>query len=390
MDGERGIGTVQEADQTMRSRRDWAIAGITALVVCLVGLCAYLLFGTSVGQDAMAQTARAIAELPGIQWLIGRLDVEWAPARIRTAQLLEAGVALAREGRYEEALEAYGKVIEFSPQEVEAYIGRAGVLEAMEDLERAEEELEQAIEIDPQYADAYRRLGRVQCMRGDTETCLATLERAVDLEPDNAWGRYLLGVAYQQGADSGLDKAIGQYLEALRLDPDLSIAYLGLAKLYRSQPGNEPLAVEALKKAIDAGLKGEEEELVQRARSELAQLYYVQDQYDECVEQWVKVLEVDRDDAEAHRRLGLCYAMRRETGDLERAITELESALELGFGHMDAYYFFLGQRYANQEQYARAFFAFDQFLRFSDNEEMNAQVRAWMEAYQEALEEERP
>jgi tetratricopeptide (TPR) repeat protein len=81
--------------------------------------------------------------------------------------------------------------------------------------------------------------------------------------------------------------------------------------------------------------------------------------------------------------------MRRNEGDLERAIDELELALDLDFEHMDAYYFYLGQLYASQEDYPRAFLAWDQFLRFSDNEELKEQVRGWIEDFEAALREER-
>ncbi len=100
------------------------------------------------------------------------------------------------------------------------------------------------------------------------------------------------------------------------------------------------------------------------------------------------MLEDFPEDADAHRRIALCYAMRRQEGDMEQAIDEFEQALKLDFEHLDAYYFYLGQYYAFQEDYPRAFLAWDQFLRLSNNQELKAEVRKWIGAYREALEEE--
>jgi type IV pilus assembly protein PilF len=225
-------------------------------------------------------------------------------------------------------------------------------------------------------------------MSGDYETCKETLEKAVDLEPEDAQGHYLLALAYQRSVNDNLDKAQDQFKEALRADPEFSQAYLALGRLYRNVPGNEALAIEQIKKALAAAQKADDVELATQAHAELARLYYARDQYDQCIDEWMQVLETRPDDSAAHRRLGLCYAMRRRTGDMEQAIEELETALKIDFDHIDAYYFYLGQYYAMQDEYPRAFLAWDQFLRFSDNEELNATVREWMAAYRAALEEE--
>ena len=79
--------------------------------------------------------------------------------------------------------------------------------------------------------------------------------------------------------------------------------------------------------------------------------------------------------------------MRQDEGDVENAVAAFERALLLDFGPLDAYYFSLGQLYASQQEYARAFFAWDQFLRFSEDEELKIEVRGALEAMQRAMEE---
>jgi tetratricopeptide (TPR) repeat protein len=228
----------------------------------------------------------------------------------------------------------------------------------------------------------------VQCLSGEWETCIQTLEKAVELEPDDAQGRYWLGLAYQQDAQKSYEKAEEEYLRALRADPDSAKAHLALGGLYQGQPGMEALAFEEIQKALSLAVQQGDEELELKARSELARYFYAQDNYALCVDQWHKVLEERPGDADAHRRLGLCYAMRRDPGDLEAAIESLERALQLDFEQIDAYYFYLGQYYASEEDYARAFMAWDQFLRFSEDEGLKAEVREMLDAYRAAMREE--
>ena len=368
----------------MRSKRDWAIAGGTTLIVLLLVACVYLVFQPGAGLEMVKQ---AIGRLPGLQWMLTRLEVEWAVPRAQAARQIEAGAALESEERYREAIEAYEKALELVPDEMEAYLGLARAHEALEEWDQVRAQLETAQEIDPEDATVLRQLGRLQCMFGANEECVETLEKAVRLAPDDAQVHFWLALAYQQSSQDGFDQALDHYGEALRLEPDLGRAYIALGDIYQSRPGNEPLAIEAYNKALQVAVKVGDEELATRARAALAQVYYLQDHYDKCIDEWTQVLEADPDDADAHRRLGLCYAMRRGTGDLERAVTEMETALSLDF-QMDAYYFYLGQYYATRDEPARAMLAWDQFLRFSDNPELNAEVRRWMEAYQEALGEE--
>jgi tetratricopeptide (TPR) repeat protein len=102
------------------------------------------------------------------------------------------------------------------------------------------------------------------------------------------------------------------------MEPEFGEAHLGLGLLYRSQPGKEMLAVEEFKQALDAAVDADNQDLAAKARAELATLYYAQDNYSRCVDEWQQVPAVSPDDAVAHRRLGLCYAMRGEEGDLEQ------------------------------------------------------------------------
>jgi tetratricopeptide (TPR) repeat protein len=368
----------------MRSKRGWVIVILAASVVILLGWSAFLMVRSGIGVGWLSRLRRGAVELEGVQWLLGQLDVGWTTPREAAIQWVEHGAALEGEGRYREALRAYEKARDLVPDESLVYLALASAYEALEEPDQALAQLEKAAELTPDDAAVQRHLGRLQCLTGEHELCVKTLEKAVDMEPDDQWGRYWLAVAYQQSAEDGFNEALAQYQEALRIEPGFSKAHLGLGMLYRSQPGQEVLAIEAFRQALDAAVDADDEELAAKARAELATLYYAQDNYSQCIDEWKRVLAANPDDAVAHRRLGLCYAMRGEEGDLEQAVAELEQALARDFRYVDAYYLFLGRYYAlEKEDVPRAVWALEQFLRFSDDEALNAEARDWIEQHTE-------
>jgi len=366
----------------MRSKRGRVIVGLIALAVILLGSGAFVMVRSGTGGEWLRGLGKGVARLEGVQWLLSQLDIGWVTPEEAAAQWVERGATLEEEGRPREALQAYEQARDLAPDEALAYLGLASAYEALEETDQALGQLEKAAELAPEDAAVQRHLGRLQCLSGEYEVCVRTLEKAVEMEPDDRWGRYWLAVAYQQSADDGFDKALAQYEQVLRMEPEFAEAHLSLGLLYRSQPGKEVLAIEEFKQALDAAVHAKDKDLAAKARAELATQYYAQDNYSQCVDEWQQVLAVSPDDAVAHRRLGLCYAMRGEEGDLEQAVAELEQALVLEFGYVDVYYFFLSRYYATEkEDYPRAIWAMEQFLRFSDDEEIKAEARDWIEQH---------
>jgi tetratricopeptide (TPR) repeat protein len=371
--------------QRQDRRKNRTIVVLVALIVVLLGVVLWLAFRAGAG--AQRGLGERLAQLPGLQLLLGQLDLGWAGITSRGEQLLEQGAALEREGKTVEALRLYQQAQEAMPKKVDPHLALASAHETLGEGKEALEHLEQAVELDPEHAQARRELGRLQCLRGDYDACTETLRTAVELEPDNPQGHYWLGLAHHQGAEDGFAEAERAYLRSLHLEPGSAKTHLALGGLYQSQPGMEALAFEQIDEALRLAIQNQEPEVEAKAHAELARYYYAQNNYDLCVQEWQKVLEDQPEDEDALRRLGFCLAMRSERGDLESAVAALERSLELDFGQMDAYYFYLGQYYASQEEYTRAFFAWDQFLRFSEDEELKAEVRTWLQAYQEAMQE---
>lgn len=362
----------------MKSKRGWLQIGVGILVVILLIAGGFALY-RFVGWEWLA-------ELPGIQMLLGQFGGSGpsatgnAASKDEAAQLVQEGASLEKEGRYRQALQVYERARELAPDEPVVYLALASVHETLGDVERALAQLRKAAELDPDSAVIQRYLGRLQCRVGDTERCIATLEHAVEMEPDDPLNHYFLAIAYQENAGATLSRAFDQFEETLELNPDLGEAHYHLGLLHRSQPGSEALALESFYRALQVAVDTEDDDLAAKVHAELASLYTGWDNFTRCIESWEEVLKRKPDDSDAHRRLGLCYAMRGEKGDLEKAVIEMEQALVRDFDQIDAYYYFLGKYYALERgDHDRAAWALEQFMRLTDNEQLKSQVEEWIE-----------
>lgn len=96
----------------------------------------------------------------------------------------------AEEGRYDDALERMGRVIEKNPGNPVLLYERAMILIDAGRVERAEEELRAVVKANPDFHDAYRVLGRVILDRSGPERtrmteALGYLQTAYKLNPDD-------------------------------------------------------------------------------------------------------------------------------------------------------------------------------------------------------------
>jgi tetratricopeptide (TPR) repeat protein len=363
------------------------IIALVVVVIVLLGVVIWLALRAGVGSAAVQRLGQGIAQLPGLQLLLGQIGSGRVGLNTRGQKLLREGAELEKEGKVEEALERYRKAQKAMPKHVAPYLAQAQALESLDELEKAQELLQKAVEVDPDHARARRELGRMLCLNDEVEACAEALRAAIALDPENAQGHYWLALAYQQGAEERFAEAERAYLRALSLEPDSAKMHLALGGLYQGQPGMEAQAFEQFSEALRLAVQTGEDKLEARARSELARYYYGQNNYDLCIQELQKALEKQPKDEDTLRRLGLCFAMRGGTGDLEQAVAALEESLLLDFGQIDTYYLVLGQLYASQDEHWRALFAWDQLMRLSDNEELKAEVGRWLEEYQQAMRE---
>lgn len=173
------------------------------------------------------------------------------------------GEAAAREGKWEEATEAFQKCLRLNPDFDQAMTGLAQARFKQGDLEGAKSSLDSALKrnpqnyrawfelgslqskadrvsavsayeksvaIQPNFALAWRELGILQSRQQNYIAAANSLFRAVVLGLDDAKVFNFLGIAYSRTNRHG--KAVEAYQRALQIDPQLAEAHLNLAYAY--------------------------------------------------------------------------------------------------------------------------------------------------------------
>jgi tetratricopeptide (TPR) repeat protein len=176
----------------------------------------------------------------GRSWLV--LDDPWrAWSAIRDALALDArlpdahtqlgGVLMALPRRqYEVALRAYATALEFAPDDVAAWVGRADVRQALGQTEAAVEDYERAGTLDPTNAAVHLGLGKIYAAEPMLyHDAVAELRQAIALDPRLVEAHLSLGDLYEEKGLS--QEAAEQYRYILSLDARHPGAAYGLAEV---------------------------------------------------------------------------------------------------------------------------------------------------------------
>ncbi len=202
------------------------------------------------------------------------------------------GIALARQDRTEEAIEALEDARRYTSRPNPSVLFELGT--ALSRLERYPEALrvlQQATELAPQETAFRLQLGWVYYSALEGEKARAEFERVIAAAPSAKAFLYLGLTEIGLGRNA---PAVEALREAIRRDPGLLEAHVALGKVL-SRAGRDEEAVPVLRRA----------------------------------------LEIDPASAESHFQLGL-IALRR--GELESAARSLEAAIAADSGHLQAWY----------------------------------------------------
>jgi tetratricopeptide (TPR) repeat protein len=179
-------------------------------------------------------------------YLPGRLDdaiAQYREALRLRPDLAEAhynlGLALSRSpARLDEAIAQYGEAIRLRPDYAEAHNDLGAALSTIPGrMDDAVAQYQEALRLDPGYAPGWRNLGAARFNQGDVHGAVEAFREDVRLQPDSADAHFILGLALSR-LSGGLDEAIAQYREALRLAPGDPAAQRALeAALQRERDG---------------------------------------------------------------------------------------------------------------------------------------------------------
>jgi len=150
--------------------------------------------------------------------------VEKRPANARARDNL--GIALAQQGRVQEAIGQYEQSLRIKPNSASAHYNLGNALFQAGKTPDAIRQYEEALRIDPADVKAHTKLGNVLQQLGRVEEAIGQYQQALQLQPEYAAAHNNLAVALM--AQGRLPEAIEQYEQALRIKPDFADAHCNL------------------------------------------------------------------------------------------------------------------------------------------------------------------
>jgi tetratricopeptide (TPR) repeat protein len=129
------------------------------------------------------------------------------------------GLALAKQGRMAEALQAYDRALALRPDFYDAHYNRALANLALKEYQKAVTSINYYIALRTEEARGFFVRGLAQAYLGQDREALASYTRAIELDPQNAqayFNRALINERLGRSAEAQRDRG-----EALRLDPAL-------------------------------------------------------------------------------------------------------------------------------------------------------------------------
>jgi len=175
--------------------------------------------------------------------------------KMNAEEWFKKGLAFSEEGKSQEALEAFDKVIEIDPEHAEAWFWKGVALdrlgrheEAREAYDKAREAYDKALEIDRQDAEAWNGKGAALDRLGRHEEALDAFSRALKMRPHYPKAWYNQGVAL--GELGRHEEAVEAYEKAIEIDPQYAKAWYNKG-VALGELGRHEKAVEAFEKAIE-------------------------------------------------------------------------------------------------------------------------------------------
>ncbi len=304
--------------------------------------------GSSFVKYVANSTAELTAAMPAFTLSSAPSGMELAEAEIETEedgsgprphsreyiQAALQGYTFFSQGRYAEAISSFTKALEYRPDEVVVFNGRAGAYAGLGQVDKALDDLNRAIELDPDDPVAYGLRGTI-LSKTDRQAAFDDLNRAIELSPEPALAYSDRGNVYLELGD--YEAALADFNQAIALDPDGSFYYLYRSIVYiplaEWQLALDDLA-EYARRAGDQ-VPPEVVDLLDqfplstaREFSSRGRVYYYLGQYENALTDLEHAITLDPGNAAAYGSRGMVYY---DLGQLEDALTDLTQAVALGY-----------------------------------------------------------
>jgi tetratricopeptide (TPR) repeat protein len=286
--------------------------------------------GELVGVNASTRTDAAL-----VSYCIDLSEVRAFAARARTYVASPAGRevlstrqrahALAVQGEYAKAIEAYGEAIRLNPRDSVAYRERGLAHRRLREYDQAIADYTEAIKIEPKDAVAYNNRAAVRYLKGDADGANADATEALRIDPKYPLAYKNRALAYT--AKRNFERSVEDYAAAIRIDPKDAVAYRSRGTAYR-QLHEYDKAVADFNEAIRLNPKDAV------AYNNRAVAWYAQEDLAKAIADCDEAIQLQPKYALAYKNRGLFYGKK---GNYDQAITDFSEAIRLNPKDAESY-----------------------------------------------------
>jgi len=180
----------------------------------------------------------------------------------------DAGLKLAAEGKYAEAIAEYDKALEKDAEQPYIHANKADALSRINKTEEALAEYQKAIALKPDDGAMYTNMGVLLGKMGKVAESQEAFKKAASVNPAAAGQNfYNLGATLVNSGKSA--EAAEAFKQAIAADPNFAEAYYQLGICMSGNPQTMPDAIKALEKYIQIGKNAEQVEVAKQLISAL-------------------------------------------------------------------------------------------------------------------------
>ncbi len=171
-----------------------------------------------------------------------------ADEEVSSRSYTQRGLRLVREERFQEAEEAFRRVLEIRPGNARDHANLGGALARQGRLDEALAAYREALRVDPDDPFTHNNLALALADRGEVDRAIELLARATELDPTYAEAWLNLGLL--RARQGRLEEAVSAYREALQIDPASTAALTNLGTALAAQ-GRLAAAIEQWQTAVE-------------------------------------------------------------------------------------------------------------------------------------------
>ncbi|MGH7982434.1 MAG: tetratricopeptide repeat protein [Candidatus Udaeobacter sp.] len=237
------------------------------------------------------------------------------------------GMAFEDNGEMNRALDAYRKVLNVDPGQAQLAARVAGLLIQQDDFPQAIDVLKDAIKANPNNAEPYQQLAFIYLKYlKKTDQAIDYANRAIALNPEDAEGyQRLVEIEVAAGQEKKALEVLDRAAKVRSNDPAfwMRLGKLYMAILFKSDSQPKP---DELKKTNEIFKKAAEHAGDDPAvLKEIADYYAASQQLKEAIPLYLRVLELQPDDANAREKLATGFILTNQRG---KAVEMLEQIIK--------------------------------------------------------------